>query len=1191
MKFNKIHLLLLSLISSGALADTTYIDDDVASGILDTSIDGSIEFRDNASAGNATITNRDSMVVFSNNRSTENVSAGSAVITNDGGGALFFSLSDSSGTGTATADNATITNNDSGYTAFIAGVHTLDGTATAGTASITNNDDSATWFTVSRTSTSTATAGNAIIINNDNSSTHFSGYSSPAEGINFTTAGDATITNNDSGYTTFTGTAVGGNARLINQADCVSCYVDFSGSTGQNNDNQQTAGSLEGGGEFRLGANTLTIGSNDLSTTVTGVITGTGGLVKVGTGTMTLAGVDTYTGSTVINDGTLSLANVAAITAASTITNNTTLDLAFDDAAFNNVLTGAGTTQVSGSHVGLSGDYTGFSGQWDITGSATAADSDSLNNAAVNIDNTGTLTITPAGDTTFTNTLTGTGTLAAGMTDSISAFSLAQSVGSEFEGTLEMQTGQFILDDSGAAALTHATLALDTGSSTTLDANHTIGGLTLDGGTLAVANDHVQLTVDSLDTTSGGTLAINVPDSVVPQTPSTAPSLFDQDDSITYQVVKATGLVTGAGSELLLTNIDGTPIATQQVNINDAAGVTQAIASYGNAAKVVDGENSGIWVGYDLTRLDLQAGQTLTISNAGAADSTLGAQITGSGNLVIAAEGTAVLANAQSNYTGNTTLTSGTLQLGTDNALGNSNNLTMDANTAVDLNGMDQTLGSLDAGTASTLYANGSDLTLIQGLSADGAQININAGSLTTGGDISLNASSLTLSDQSHIDTQNVTVTNGGDITLAGSGTTLNANSIVLNNNAMVIGSGNVNTGSLTGNEAYIQMNTDAHMNAGNATGTYNVSVASAGEGGDLNGTEMITTTGGNGNFKDNGGYDLGVYHYYLRKEGDNWLLETATAQGGTPALSSSSQAAAAMMTSPLASWNVEIDTTMQRMTTSRRDNDAGGVWASYFGGNSRSGSDNGATANLNVNGFSVGSDLRVPVADGSVLGGIALSHGVTDVDNIANGSYGNNHDTTMQGYASWDASNGVFVDGILSYSALDSDLTAIASDGTRGTGDTSRHAYGASVKAGYHLTAGANLFIEPYAKVAMLKVKGSEYGLSNGMNVRNGDFTSQQGEAGVEGGMNLAIGNNQTLRPFVQVAYQKEFADNNSININDVSFDNNVDGGGIKVSAGMEYKLRKNFSAYVAGSNTSKSSDTGTDSPWSVSTGVTYTW
>ncbi|TPG58318.1 autotransporter outer membrane beta-barrel domain-containing protein [Ewingella americana] len=62
-------------------------------------------------------------------------------------------------------------------------------------------------------------------------------------------------------------------------------------------------------------------------------------------------------------------------------------------------------------------------------------------------------------------------------------------------------------------------------------------------------------------------------------------------------------------------------------------------------------------------------------------------------------------------------------------------------------------------------------------------------------------------------------------------------------------------------------------------------------------------------------------------------------------------------------------------------------------------------------------------------------------------------------------------------------------------------------------------------------------------------------------------------------------------MNINDVSFDNNVEGDGIKVSAGMEYKLRKNFGAYVAGSNTSKSSDTGTDSPWSVSTGVTYTW
>ena len=53
-----------------------------------------------------------------------------------------------------------------------------------------------------------------------------------------------------------------------------------------------TAGSFEGAGSVRLGSRTLTVGGNDLSTTVSGVIAdggaggGTGGaLVKTGAGT------------------------------------------------------------------------------------------------------------------------------------------------------------------------------------------------------------------------------------------------------------------------------------------------------------------------------------------------------------------------------------------------------------------------------------------------------------------------------------------------------------------------------------------------------------------------------------------------------------------------------------------------------------------------------------------------------------------------------------------------------------------------------------------------------------------------------------------------------------------------------------------------------------------------------------------
>jgi autotransporter-associated beta strand protein len=70
-----------------------------------------------------------------------------------------------------------------------------------------------------------------------------------------------------------------------------------------------TIGSLAGQGRVYLGANTLTIGSNNQSTSFSGVIQESGGVSKSGTGTLTLSGANTYTGTTTVSGGVLNVGN------------------------------------------------------------------------------------------------------------------------------------------------------------------------------------------------------------------------------------------------------------------------------------------------------------------------------------------------------------------------------------------------------------------------------------------------------------------------------------------------------------------------------------------------------------------------------------------------------------------------------------------------------------------------------------------------------------------------------------------------------------------------------------------------------------------------------------------------------------------------------------------------------------------
>jgi autotransporter-associated beta strand protein len=108
----------------------------------------------------------------------------------------------------------------------------------------------------------------------------------------------------------FSGSSRGGTAQIglagVDPFDGPSGVLDIS----SHNAPGVTIGSIAGneGAFIFLGANNLTVGSNNLSTTFSGVIQdfGFGGsLTKIGTGTFILSGANTYTGDTNVNRGVL----------------------------------------------------------------------------------------------------------------------------------------------------------------------------------------------------------------------------------------------------------------------------------------------------------------------------------------------------------------------------------------------------------------------------------------------------------------------------------------------------------------------------------------------------------------------------------------------------------------------------------------------------------------------------------------------------------------------------------------------------------------------------------------------------------------------------------------------------------------------------------------------------------------------
>ncbi|TWD48950.1 outer membrane autotransporter protein [Agrobacterium vitis] len=154
------------------------------------------------------------------------------------------------------------------------------------------------------------------------------------------------------------GTLIVGGGQAIGDTSAVS-VANGARLTVQSN---ETVGSIAGAGNITLAGAKLTAGGNNSSTIYSGVIDGSGGLVKTGSGVLVLTGTSSYTGGTTIAEGTLQIGNGGTTgSIIGDVVNNANLVFnRSDNYVFNGSVSGTGSvTFKGGGKVVFSSPYNG----------------------------------------------------------------------------------------------------------------------------------------------------------------------------------------------------------------------------------------------------------------------------------------------------------------------------------------------------------------------------------------------------------------------------------------------------------------------------------------------------------------------------------------------------------------------------------------------------------------------------------------------------------------------------------------------------------------------------------------------------------------------------------------------------------------------------------------------------------------
>ncbi|EAN5912107.1 fibronectin-binding autotransporter adhesin ShdA [Salmonella enterica] len=496
----------------------------------------------------------------------------------------------------------------------------------------------------------------------------------------------------------------------------------------------------------------LQVGEGELENT----LSGSGSLVKTGTGELTLSGDNSYSGGTTIIGGTLT-ADHADLLGTGAVANSGVLQVG--EGELENTLSGSGSLVKTGTgELTLSGDNSYSGGTTIIGGTLTADHADSLGTGAVA--NSGVLQV---GEGELENTLSGSGSLVktgtgeltlsgdnsySGDTTIADGTLIAANVNALGSGNID-NSGTLMLDANGAFEL--ANITTHTGATTALAAGSTLdaGQLTQeDGSTLSIdlgaATDDAVITADSV--TLGGTLNVtgigSVTDSWTPE--AYTYTLIDSDSAITSDFDDLT--IAGMNREDVdFLTIDGKVDEADNTHYDLTASLSW-YADRDNATTDAHGT-------FTLSDPDGSFNVAATLTDV---DDTLdpGSRWDGK-SLTKEGAGTLIL-SGDNDYSGGTTINEGTLVAASTTALGTGlvdNNATL----VLDVDGEVSAVGgitthsgattqlalgtSLDLGDSALIQQDGSTLNVE--LNSDSVQPLITGGSATLGGDLVVSDASL----------------------------------------------------------------------------------------------------------------------------------------------------------------------------------------------------------------------------------------------------------------------------------------------------------------------------------------------------------------------------------------------------------------------------------------------------------------